>query len=85
MTGCMHTHNGTCLHAAVINDHGVEFDVGVKLRNFLTLSQEQAICKLPKQVLWTSHVNSSIQCITWAHMMLALWMAVTLVLLCLVA
>lgn len=35
------------LHAAVVDDHGVEFDLGIELSHLLTALQEQPIPQLP--------------------------------------
>ena len=35
------------LHAAVVDDHGLELDSGVELCHCTALSQEQTISKLP--------------------------------------
>jgi len=39
----------THLHAAVVNDHRLKLDVGIKFSHLLTFSKKQAIWQFPRQ------------------------------------
>ena len=38
---------GNKLHATIVNDHSVVFNIGIVLSNFTTASQKKAVTKLP--------------------------------------